>query len=286
MRNITFTLLIVTSLFFTCPPAYAESQILDLSSGNIISFFEMIDELGKADIVFLGDDITGDNHQISKIEIIKALYDKNKNTAVGVETFRSENQYVLDQWINGEISKRRFVDVFDQNWGNWNIYSKFFEFLRDKKIKLVGLNISRDILAQVESEGFNSLSTEQLGGLQGITCNIQPGYQELMRRTRLYKGILKNQAFQNFCEMKILGDITMARNLKKFHNNNPDLKTIVVAGNIHTWKHGIPKHLKKQIEVNTKIVFFEAEGHVTRNTITTAEADYLWLDYGPSGWIP
>ena len=84
--------------------------------------------------------------------------------------------------------------------------------------------------------------------------------------------------------MKIIGNITMARNLEKFHEKHPDLTVVVVAGNAHSWKRGIPKQLSNPVAGIVKAVLFESEGRVTRDTITAEEADYLWLDYGRAGW--
>jgi len=277
--------LIISILFFTGAIAFAEPKIFDFAGDKTISFPAMIGDLGNAKIVFLGDDITVKEHQIAQMEIIKALYEKNKKIAVAVEAFRSESQYILDEWSSGSISKRRFVDEFNKNWGEWERYSEIYEYARNNKIKLTGLNISRDVLIQVETKGFDSLTTDQLQGLgEGIICDVQPNYQDVMRRLNLFKGMLREQSFKNFCETKILGDIMMAKNLMGFHNKYPDLAVVVLAGNSHSWKLGIPSRINAMSDLNTKTVLFEAEGRVTRNTVTIAEADYLWLDYGASNW--
>lgn len=286
MKKITTLLFIVSALLCACPAAFAESKILHLSSGKTISFPEMMTEVRKADFIFLGDDITVTEHQYARMGILEELYKHNRNLALGVEMFRSGNQYILDQWSAGEIPKKRFMDAFDQSWGKWDRYCKLFDYIRDKKIKMTGLNISRDILIQVQMKGFDSLTSDQLGDLGGITCDISPDYKEVVRRVTLYKGMLQVQTFKNYCEMKILGDIVMARNLEKFHQQHPELTTIVLAGNGHAWKHGIPNRMNNKDGTKSVTVLFEAEGRMTRDNITPGEADYLWLDYGIAGWKP
>ncbi|MCK4839324.1 MAG: ChaN family lipoprotein [Desulfobulbaceae bacterium] len=285
MKKIAAFSLVLSALLLTYSLAFAESKILDVPSGKIIPFSEMIQGLQKANYIFLGDDITVTGHQIAQMEILKGIHEKNKQLAVGVEMFRNESQYILDQWSTNEIKKRRFVDEFNSNWGEWDRYKKLFQYIWDNRVKLAALNISRDILIQVESKGFDSLSPDQLGGLyEGITCDVVPSYQDVMRRMNLYKGMLQEQSFKNHCEMKILGDIMMAKNLVEFHNKNPALTMIVLAGNTHSWKHGIPSRINNQAGNNFKTILFEAAGRVNRNTVTAADADYLWLDYGATGW--
>ncbi len=110
MKKIAALSLILPALLLTCSIAFAESKILDVSSGKIIPFSEMIQGLQKANYIFLGDDITVNEHQIAQMAILMAIHEKNKKLAVGVEVFRSESQYVLDQWSAHDIPKRRFVD--------------------------------------------------------------------------------------------------------------------------------------------------------------------------------
>ncbi len=285
MKKWTGLGLIVVVLLSSCVTAFADPKILELASGKNITFPAMIKGLRQARIVFLGDDITVPAHQLSQMEILKALHEENRELAVAVEAFRPESQYILDQWSSEDISKRRFVNEFNKNWGEWERYRPLYEYIRDNHIKLTGLNISLDILIQVEMEGFDSLTPEQLEGLgEGIICDIEPGYQDVIRRLNLFKGMLRGHSFENFCETKILGDIMMAKNLSKFQEEHPALSIVVLAGNTHSWKLGIPRRLNAEAGLNPKTVLFEAEGMVTRNTVTIAEADYLWLDYGPDGW--
>ncbi|MFO7605465.1 MAG: ChaN family lipoprotein [Desulfurivibrionaceae bacterium] len=285
MKKKTGLGLILAILLSTCVTAFASPVILDLASGKNITFPEMIEGLRQARIVFLGDDITVPAHQLAQMQILETLHGENQELAVAVEAFRGESQYILDQWSSGEISKRRFVNEFNENWGEWERYRPLYEYLRSNHIKLTGLNISRDILIQVEMEGFDSLTPEQLEGLgEGIICDIEPGYQDVIRRLNLFKGMLQEHSFENFCETKILGDIMMAKNLSKFQEEHPDLTVVVLAGNTHSWKLGIPRRLNAEAGLNPKTVLFEAEGMVTRNTVTIAETDYLWLDYGMDGW--
>ena len=68
------------------------------------------------------------------------------------------------------------------------------------------------------------------------------------------------------------------------YEKHPALTVVVVAGTAHSWKRGIPKQLSNPVAGIAKVVLFEAEGRITRDTITAEEADYLWLDYGQTGW--
>lgn len=277
MKKNALNILILTVVFLlNCSMASAEPKILDISSGKTISFSEMILTLQEANYIFLGDDVTAKKHSVAQMEIIEAIYGINKKLVVGVESFRSGNQYILDQWSAQEIKKRRFVDKFNENWGDWNRYNKLFKYIRDNNIKLAALNIPREILIQVEIGGLDSLSISQAGTLgEGIICYISQ--ENVMRRRHLYKGIFKNQNFKYYCEMQILGDIMMSKNLMKYHEQCPDHIVIILAGDTHSWKHGIPSRMSTEREMKSKIVLFEAE-RATRNNVTIADADYLWLN--------
>lgn len=286
MKKTTTVFNVIMFLFFLfCSTAYAESKILDVATGKIISFANMIRVFQNVPCVFVGDDIDVSDHQIAQLEVLTVLNDKTEKLAVGAEMFRSDSQYILDQWSNNELGKKRFIDEFNTNWDDWDRYRRLFEYSRNNGIKLIGLNVSRDLLIQVEMDGFNSLTSDQLGNMEEISCTVEPSYQDVIRRVRMYKGSTNNQqSFLHFCEAKILGDNVMAKNIAQFHKKNPDHLLIVLAGNNHCWKHGIPSRIAQQSKMKTKVVLLEAQGRVNRNTVTLEEADYLWLDNGKTGW--
>jgi len=283
MKKAFLLCLIIITLLLGYSVVFAEPEIIDIANNKTITFSEMINDLQGITYIFLGDDITVKEHQVAQSEIIDSIYKKNNKLAIGLEVFRSSNQYVLDAWVFGGLEKRSFVDKFNSNWGDWNRYSKIFQYARDKKIQLAALNVSRDILIQVEMQGFDSLSESQLGSLgEGIVCDLVPSYTDVMRRMHLYKGTFKRLSFENYCEMQILGDIMMAKNLKEFNKEHHDLTVIVIAGETHSWKHGVPERIGTDSKIQSKTILFE--GRINRNNATSAEADYLWLNSGDTGW--
>ena len=68
----------------------------------------------------------------------------------------------------------------------------------------------------------------------------------------------------------------MAINLLHFKERHPDMKIVVLAGDGHSWKPGIPRQIKMRQDLPTT-VFLPESPKLNRGNVTQADTDYLWL---------
>ncbi len=106
----------------------------------------------------------------------------------------------------------------------------------------------------------------------GVACDIDPVYMELLQKIFEIKKH-SNRTFRNFCEAQVLWDQSMAWYLNQYILKNPDKKIIVLSGNIHAWKYGIPRQLKRFNNLTQKVIL-QGEDDEFKN-ITRNEVDYL-----------
>ena len=112
------------------------------------------------------------------------------------------------------------------------MYSRIFMHARNNEVKMVGLNIPRDITSKVASKGFNSLSNGERRLLGNVQCEVDPTYGQYIRQAMGgYGG--HGQQYLFFCEAQLLWDTMMARNLIDFLKENPDYRVVVLAGSGH-----------------------------------------------------
>ena len=83
--------------------------------------------------------------------------------------------------------------------------------------------------------------------------------------------------FVYFCEAQIVWDAAMASNLLAFLKDNPNHTVVVLAGNGHAWRPGIPEQITRQAPISYRIVLPAVPGRLDTNTVTLEDADYLWL---------
>ena len=282
LRNILLVLL-VCAWFNPLQQAFAHPHILDVKTGEEIDFQAMLADLADVQVIYIGESHGDAGHHRMQLTIIDALARKTPALAVGLEMFQVDFQQDLDRWVAGKLDENEFLPIYEQNWSWWPGYRPIFEYAKDRQVPLVALNISRDITRQVARNGFDSLTAEQLQGIEGAPCIVDPEYEDFIRRALGGHG--HNQPnFFYFCEAQLLWDISMARHLARFIAKNPEHKILVLAGNGHSWKYGIPSQLRKIMPLAYRVILPEVRGRLDATNVGLNDADYLWRDFGADSW--
>ncbi len=274
--------LLLSPFFLVLPASAGWAHILDVSSARFVTFDQMVDDLKDTRVVFIGELHDHPSHHQAQLQVIQALQETGKRIAIGLEMVRRESQDALDKWVMGQMSERKFRSVFEQNWGMWPLYQGILEYARLDRIPLIGLNVPREITMQVAREGFASLSPQQLQEVPGVSCTVDPEYRSFIRRT-LGSHAHEGASFENFCEAQMVWDTAMAQRLVEYLQAHPDTTVVVLAGSGHAWKYGIPEQLRKQTDINYRVLLPAIPGRIEQADVTTGEADYLLLglDEGP-----
>jgi len=282
MRSVRMLLLITLSLWFLVASASAHPHILHVATGEMLDFRQLIEKLEQTSVVFIGEQHDHAGHHQMQLEVIRALA-KQQKVAIGLEMFQAEDQQALDNWIVGTSSSEEFRQIYQRNWGWWSLYEPIFSYARQERVPMVGLNLPRSITRQVALSGFSSLDQEQVSFLGGMTCSVDATYEDFIRRAIGSHGH-GSFDFRNFCEAQLVWDKAMARYMSRYLNNNPEQTAVVLAGNGHAWKYGIPAQLADLDHRHFLVVLPEVSGRLTRDQVTVEDADFLWLDLGEGSW--
>ncbi len=282
MRFIRTLMLTTISLWFLVVTATAHPHILDVATGEVLEFNQLIDKLEQTQIVFIGEQHDHTGHHQMQLEVIRALADR-KPLAVGLEMFQAQAQNTLDKWTAGTISETDFRQIYQRNWGWWSLYEPIFSHARENQIPLVGLNVPRSITRQVATSGFSSLDEEQVNFLGGMTCEVDTTYEDFIRRAVGAHGH-GSFNFRNFCEAQLVWDKAMARYMSLYLQQHPEQSAVVLAGSGHAWKYGIPAQIADFGHTDFLVLLPEVRGRLTRAQVTLEDADFLWLDEGDGSW--
>ena len=141
--------------------AFEEGTIISATTRAPVSFDVLLTDLSSARIVFVGEKHTDPVHHEIQLKVIKELYKTNPDLAVGMEMFDYTYQGVLDQWSDGKLDQKEFLEK--THWyANWRfdfaLYKDILDFIKEKKIKLVGLNIPSYIPSRIRVGGIKNLS--------------------------------------------------------------------------------------------------------------------------------
>ena len=120
----------------------------------------MIEDFGVADIVFFGELHTDPISHWLEFEITKDLYSiKKQNLVIGAEMFESDNQVILDEYLNGFFADKKF-EADARLWGNYKTdYKPIVEFAKDSGVYFVASNIPRRYASVVHKKGFEGLDS-------------------------------------------------------------------------------------------------------------------------------
>jgi uncharacterized iron-regulated protein len=281
-KFILFALLFI--LLSTCsgsaegPQAYKKA--LRVRDGKVIPFGVMIDELQRADIVFVGESHDSERDHQAELDVIRALFEKGVRAGIGLEMFRAESQNTLDGWTSGRLDQDLFIRAYYDNWRMpWPFYRDIFLYAREKRIPMVGLNVPDAIAQKVAEKGFNSLSSEELAKLpRGISCDVDPSYMDFIESVyEAHSMRMRKEPFVYFCEAQMLWDKAMAWHLIAYIKKNPGRKMVVLSGIGHSWKRGMPEQVRKNAGYSFKVVLPEAPERIKEAAVTTGDADYVLL---------
>ncbi len=255
----------------------AEMRLYDVAKKKELKLSEALAGLQEKRIVLVGEQHDQKGHHEAQLEVIKALHRSGTPVAVGLEMFRTNSQDALDQWVAGRLSEKEFQKIYYDNWGfPWALYSRIFEFAREAKVPLVGLNVPRAVTQQVARGGFRSLSEEQRANLPFVECRVDPEYMDFIRRAYGAHGH-GQMNFTNFCEAQLVWDKAMALHAVAYGKTHPERTLILLAGIGHAWKKGIPERIEERASIPHAVLLPEIPDHLDKDSVTLEDADYLML---------
>jgi uncharacterized iron-regulated protein len=205
-------ILFIVSLFMmafkTDKPAY---RIFN-AEGKDVKYGKMLDEMEIADVVFFGELHNNPICHWLQIELTRDLYEK-KDSAImlGAEMFESDNQLILNEYIEGKISDKNYMKEA-KLWPNYTTdYAPLVEFAKEHQIPFIATNIPRRYASVVYSmgfEGLDSLSAEARSYIAPLPVDYDPelkGYRSMLEEM---EGM--GHANENLPKAQAIKDATMA----------------------------------------------------------------------------
>jgi len=284
LRAVFFTLFI--SIVTGCTVAHKKLIIKDISKsfdeGTIISTkareavsFEMlIADLNKARVIFIGEKHTDPVHHKIQLKVLKEIFNTNRNIAVGMEMFDYTYQPVLDLWSAGKLDQKEFLEKV--HWyANWRfdfaLYKDILDFVKEKKIRLIGLNIPSYIQSRIRVGGIKNLSDEDKKHLPEKIDTSNTAHRNYVEEVFNLHHEKMRKNFNYFYEAQCVWEEIMAQSIVLGIKND---KMVVLAGNGHIiYKFGIPDRTFSRIQTSFKTVFLARSGAEAK----LSYADYIWV---------
>ncbi|MEO0867237.1 MAG: ChaN family lipoprotein, partial [Cyanobacteria bacterium J06642_11] len=132
--------------------AIAKPQTIAVATNKAASHANILDELIKADVIYLGETHNDPEDHAAQLEIITAMHESRGDIAIGLEMFQRPFQAVLDQYIAGDLTEAELIEQseYETRWGfDWELYAPIIRYAQSNQIPLLALNTPREITKKV-----------------------------------------------------------------------------------------------------------------------------------------
>lgn len=227
------------------------------SEGKQVKYKTLLKNALESDIVFFGEMHNNPICHWLQLELTSDIFEKKGELLVmGAEMFETDNQLILDEYLNELIKTKNFENEA-KLWPNYKTdYKPLVEFAKENNLDFIATNIPRRYASVVHKKGFEGLDSLN----QEAKVLIAPLPVKYDPELNCYKNMLKmmggmGHANTNLPKAQAIKDATMSyfilENLSEgtlfvhyngtYHSNdfegivwylkqeNPDLKILTIA---------------------------------------------------------
>ena len=210
-------MLIIPVLLFSAFKNDKPTYLIYSKKGKEVKYSKMMDNIKDADVVLFGESHDNPISHWLELKLTKELYNlKKENLILAAEMFETDNQLILNEYLDSLISQSRFEEEA-KLWLNYKTdYKPLVEFARKNRIPFVASNVPRRYASYVNTkglEGLNELSDEAKAFLPPLPIAYDP-------ELKCYKSLMEMQGMgshvtPNFPKAQAIKDATMAYYMMK-----------------------------------------------------------------------
>lgn len=257
-----------------------------VSSTEKLDFDDLLARLRQKRVVMIGEVHDRYEHHLNQLALICGLHQRYPDLAIGLEFFQQPFQDPLDAYVERRIDVRDMLaqtEYYNRWRFDYRLYAPILEFAREQGIPVVALNISQEISSKVAREGISALSDAERAQLPAqLDHNNLPGYRQRLRAVFEQHPEIQHVSFDNFVEAQLVWDETMAERAARFMKAHPDRFLVVLAGDGHIIRSGIPARFARLSGV-APVTVLQGQS----KEIAPEDGDYLLLsepiELPPSG---
>jgi uncharacterized iron-regulated protein len=260
ITSILFLFLMTVSTFSTYGQSNDDNYRIFDAGGNPTNIDKLIEEIGKSDVVFLGeqhDDTVAHALQLKIFISLHEKYGSQRKPVLSMEMFERDVQTVLNEYLKNQISETHFLSS-SRAWGNYKTdYRPLIEFAKEKNIEVIAANAPRRYVNMVSRLGRDSL--EQLSPEAKKWLAPLPFGEPSPAYAKKFNALMGSQTevinpHNPMLASQTLWDATMAYSIAEKLRQNKKALILHLNGSFHTENRlGTVEHLLKN-RPKTKIL--------------------------------
>lgn len=248
--------------------------IISAETREAITFDEMMKDLNRHQVIFIGEEHTSASQHSIQLKILKAAFKNNHALVVGMEMFDRSYQPVLDLWSAGVLEEETFLRK--THWyANWRydfaLYRNILLFIKQNRIKLVALNIPFHIPGRIRVGGIENLSDSDKRYLPKEIDTANTAHQNYTRAVFDQHHFTSRVKFDDFYMAQCVWDEIMAESIAADLGNK---KVIALVGNGHIqYKYGVPDRTFRRTGASFRTIYLASAGEEVELDI----GDFIWI---------
>ena len=248
--------------------------IISTKTGKSITFDQLMADLNRYQIIFVGENHTNSAHHAIQQKIIEAVFQNTPSMRVGMEMFDRSYQEVVDLWSAGVLDEETFLRKVHwyANWQfDFGLYRDILGFIRENRIKIVALNIPFYIPGRIRVGGIDNLADTDKQYLPKEIDTSNAAHRNYVEQVFNQHHLRGNVKFEDFYMVQCVWDEIMAESIAA---NLGGKKIVVLAGNGHIqYKYGIPDRAFRRTSASFRTLYLVSAG----KEIELGIADYVWV---------
>ena len=249
-------------------------RIIAAETGKVITFDQLMADLNRHQLIFVGENHTNPAHHAIQQKIIEAVFKNTPSMRVGMEMFDRSYQQVLDLWSAGVLDEETFLRKVHwyANWRyDFTLYRDILLLLKQNRIKIVALNIPTYIPARIRVGGIENLSDLDRQYLPKEIDTSNTEHRDYVRNVFDQHNFNSNVKFDDFYLAQCVWDEVMAESVAA---NLGQKRVVVLAGNGHIqYRYGIPDRTYRRTGASFRTLYLVPAGE----EIELGIADYIWV---------
>lgn len=203
--------------------AAREWDVIQTSTGRLVSMEQWLDELAHQEVVYLGEEHHNRFHVEAARKILDALLARSRAPVIAMEMFGWDGQAALDRYLADRAWQRaEFLEQsrWKENWGGpFEDYEPLVAFARDHRLPVQALNPPRQLVRLVARQGLTEAKADP--GMVQWGMKDEPIVDDPVYRTTILKQLQlchaggTNSDYHTMYEASLFRDEGMAKTVNE-----------------------------------------------------------------------
>jgi uncharacterized iron-regulated protein len=139
--------------------SYVPQRVYDTHRKAFTDFESMLADLGRADVVFVGEQHDNPSTHRLELALLEGLTRRGTSLVLAMEMFERDAQPAIDRYVAGTETEEQFLGA-SRPWPRYATdYRPSVEFARAHRIPIVASNVPRRIASDVSKKGIGALDS-------------------------------------------------------------------------------------------------------------------------------